>query len=171
MKRILILSIIYACSLHLFSQENRVSSNFSIITGLKYTPIDYVGGGILGVSYKHNKFTFSLRNDISMVVEKVDTLYYFGISKYRVYNYLDIHYNLNDKFCVSIGYGWISNSNQIHRFSSEYGYHVISTGINYWISNKTILELKGDLPLSKWNSLIDQNLAFPVSFGIKYLIR
>lgn len=171
MKKILLLSFIFVCNQHLFSQDNKTASNFSIITGLKYTPIDYIGGGILGISYVHNKFTFSLRNDISLAIEKVDTLSYFGISKYRVYNYFDIHYKLSNKFSSSIGYGWISNKNQIHRLNGEYGYNVISAGINYLLSDKTLLELKGDIPLVKWNSPFDQNLAFPVSLGVKYLIR
>ena len=95
MKKILLLSFIFVCNQHLFSQDNKTASNFSIITGLKYTPIDYIGGGILGISYVHNKFTFSLRNDISLAIEKVDTLSYFGISKYRVYNYFDIPMSKN----------------------------------------------------------------------------
>jgi len=171
MKKILLLSIIFVCNLHLFSQENKTASNFAIITGLKYTPIDYIGGGILGISYNYNKFTFSLRNDVSLSIEKVDTLSYFGISKYRVYNYFDIHYKLNDKFSTSLGYGWISNKNQIHRLNSEYGYNVISAGLSYLLSDKTVLEIKGDIPLVEWSSPIDQNLAFPISLGLKYLLK
>lgn len=171
MKKIIVSFSLIFCFVSLFAQDNREFKSFNILAGLKYTPIDYIGGGIVGFSYKFKKFTFCLRNDISMSIAKDDSLIYFGINKYRIYNYLDIHYNFNEKISTSIGYGWISNKNQIHRLNNEFGYSVVSIGMHYLISQRIILELKGDIPFVEWNSPIDQNIAFPVSIGLIYMIK
>ena len=159
------------CFSFLYSQENNNNLSFKILIGAKYTPFDYIGGGILGFSITKNNFSFSFRNDISLSLAKANTSNYFGINKYRTYKYFDIHYAFQKKLGASLGYGWISNKDEIHILDSEFGYSVISLGINYAISERIILELKGDIPFVDLNSPFDQNIAFPASIGLMYVLK
>ncbi len=155
----------------LYSQESKSNISFKIIAGAKYTPIDYIGGGIFGFSVSKNNFAFSVRNDVSLSLVKDNASNYYGINKYRTCKYFDIHYFFNKKLSTSLGYGWISNKNEIHILSREFGYSVISLGVNYLISENIILELKGDIPFVDLNSPVDQNIAFPASIGLIYTLH
>jgi hypothetical protein len=168
MKNGILILIISAQIGTLFSQEKSESCAFKIFTGAKYTPIDYIGGGIFGVSLTKNKYSFTIRNDISLSIVKKNPFGYFGIDKYRVYSYFDVHYLFHKKLSASLGYGWISNKDEIHRFNHGYGYSSISIGFNYFILENIVLELKGDISFVDWNSPVNQNIAFPVAFGLIY---
>lgn len=171
MKKTIMLFVFSMLLMGLYSQDNNKECSFRIFAGFKYTPIDYVGGGIVGFAIKKQNMLFSLRNDVSLAIEKNDSMSYFGINKYRVSNYLDVHYCFTEKFCASVGYGWVSNKNQIHRFNSDFGYSVLSVGVNYYATHHIAFELKGDVPFADWNSPVDQNIAFPVSIGLIYFVK
>ncbi|MCA1920063.1 MAG: hypothetical protein WHW07_08160 [Bacteroidales bacterium] len=171
MKKIILLVIVTMCFSFLYSQENNSNISFKILTGAKYTPFDYVGGGILGFSITKNKFSFSFRNDISLSIVKDNASSYFGINKYRTYKYFDIHYSLSKKIGASLGYGWISNKDEIHILHNYYGYSVISLGVRYFISETIIFEFKGDIPFVDLHSPVDQNVAFPASIGLIYVLK
>jgi hypothetical protein len=162
--------IILMCFSFLYSQENNKAS-FKILAGAKYTPIDYIGGGILGFSITKNKIAFSFRHDISLSVLRDRTSHYFGISEYRTYKYFDFHYLFNKKVHATLGYGWIAHKDEAFQLRDEYGYSVISLGINYAISENIILELKGDIPLVNLHSPVDQNIAFPASLALIYAFK
>jgi hypothetical protein len=171
MKKIVLIILVSMCFSSLYSQESNNNFSFKILTGVKYTPFDYIGGGILGFSITKNDFSFSFRNDISLSLMKDNTSSYFGINKYRTYKYFDIHYAFHKKLGASLGYGWISNKDEIHILDSEFGYSVISLGINYVISERIILGLKGDIPFVDLHSPVDQNIAFPASIELIYTLH
>lgn len=171
MKKTILLIIIGMYFSNLYSQENKNNCTFKIITGVKYTPFDYIGGGILGFSIIKNNISFSFRNDISLSIVRDNSSSYFGINKYRTYKYFDLHYYFHPKLAASLGYGWISNKDEIHILHHEYGYSVISLGINYSISERIILELRGEIPFVDLHSPVDQNVAFPASIGLMYVLK
>jgi hypothetical protein len=169
----LVLLILLGTSLHVvFSQEYSPKLNISLETGVRYTPFDYIGGGIMGVKFSYDKFAFSLRNDFNFSIAKVGTSSYFGLTDYRVLNYFNLHYLINDKFDASIGYGWISTKHEIYRLNSNYGYSALSMGMRYLASSRIHFELRGDIPfIRQVNNPVDLNIAFPVSLGIIYTIK
>lgn len=171
MKKIILILIICLSFTYLYSQESKSNFLFKIIAGTKYTPFDYIGGGIFGLSISKNDFSFSIRNDISLTLLKDNSSNYFGINKYRTYKYFDFHYFFNEKLSSSLGYGWISNKDEVHILDSEFGYSVISIGVNYLVSENIILELRGDIPFVDFHSPIDQNIAFPASIGLIYTLH
>jgi hypothetical protein len=171
MKKIVLVIFVLMCFSFLYSQENNNKISFKILTGAKYTPIDYIGGGILGFSITKNNFAFSFRNDISLSVIRDNTSNYFGVNKYRTYKYFDFQYSFSKKIRTTLGYGWISNKDEIHILHNYYGYSVISIGINYVISENIILELKGDIPFVDLHSPDDQNVAFPACLALIYTLK
>jgi len=171
MKKTILVIIVSLCFSFLYSQENNNNISFKILTGAKYTPFDYIGGGILGFSITKNKLGFCFRNDFSLSIVKDNTSRYFGIKEYRTYKYFDFHYYFHSKMAASLGYGWISNKDEIHIFHHDYGYSVISLGINYLISERIILELRGEIPFVDLHSPVDQNVAFPASLAMIYTLK
>ncbi len=170
MKDLVLAFLFLCCAVFSYSQQSPNRNNFSVLIGTKYTPFDYIGGGVIGVSCSRDKFTLSLRNDVSMSINRIDSLAYFGITKFVASNYLDLKYSLSSKSNVSLGYGWISNKNTIVKLNKEYGYSVLSVGIDYKLSKNLFVELKGDIPLIDKKSRLYQDIHFPVSVCLFYKI-
>ena len=63
MKKIVLIIIMSMCFSFLYSQENNNNLSFKILIGAKYTPFDYIGGGILGFSITKNNFSFSFSKE------------------------------------------------------------------------------------------------------------
>lgn len=170
MKNLVLAFLLLLCVSFSYSQQSANQNNFCFLLGAKYTPIDYIGGGVIGASCSHDKFTLSLRNDVSMSINRIDSLAYFGITKFVLSNYLDLKYSFSSRANVSIGYGWVSNKNTIVKLNKEFGYSVLSAGIDYNLSKNIFIELKGDIPLIEKKPYLDQNIQFPVSVCLFYKI-
>ncbi len=171
MKSFFLIVIVVVIVTSVYSQESETPYSFKVHTGVKYTPIDYLGGGILNFMITKNKFGLSFRNDISMSIEKQMFESNYNIAKFRVSKYVDFHYFFNKKFSTSLGYGWVANKDEHYGIYDNYGYHVVSLGVNYLVSDRIILELKGDIPFVDYNSPVDLNVAFPASIGLMYVLN
>lgn len=167
----LIIALLLALSITIVkAQELKPKIKTSLLIGAKYTPFDYIWGGLMGISLKRAKFGFSIRNDFSLSIARKDSSAYFGVDEYRVYNYFDLSYDFYKNSNVSVGIGWVSNTDDFYRFNNQYGYSVVSIGLYQKLSPKIQFEIRGDIPLEKENPLIDENYAFPVSISIVYLL-
>ncbi len=172
MKKTLVLFTLLLISLSLSAQDKpKLEKEFTVLLGLKYTPFDYISGGVIGGNFRIDKFSIGFRNDINMKVGKVDTLAYYGISEFRIINYLDLQYHFNPKLAAFLGYGWVNNQREISRFNRSYGYYVITLGANYMVTPNIYFELRGDYPFIDLNSPIDLNIAFPASVALIYKLR
>lgn len=151
------------------SNENDFDSR--IFVGGKFVPIDYVSGPVIGFELRYKKFGIDLRNDFGLKISKSPGSNYFGISDFRSYNYLSFSYQLFQGSYPFLGVGWISSGDQIYRFNNEYGYSTMTLGWKQKISNRILLELRGDIPLVKVKPWINQNFAFPVGLSIMYNLK
>jgi hypothetical protein len=171
MKKILIGLLLAVICSAAFSQGNpkeRIQTTFEL--GMRYTLIDYIGGPSAAMTFRKDKFSVSIRNDASLSLAKANSSTYFGINKYRVHNYIDIRYNLWKNISPFIGFGWVSTKDEIHRFNNEYGYNTFSIGATAFLNSKILFELRGDIPLVKRNLPVDQNIAFPLSLKVTYIL-
>jgi len=168
MKKIIIVIFILSF-FNLYGQEKKkLKPNLDL--GMKYTFIDDRGGACLGVNVNYDKFNFSLRNDFSISIISDPITQYFVIQDYKVFMYFDVSYQIFTKSYPFAGFGWISNSDQIHRFNPTYGYYTLTLGWKQKINNAITIELRSDVPFVKNNGVIDQNIAFPLSISILYSI-
>jgi len=171
MKKYFLFLTLISFTLCAMSQEPKTNLlTPQLITGIRYTPIDYIGGGILGFKISKELYSLSLRNDVNFSIARNDSMIYYGLDNYQVLNYIDFIYNVYKKTSFSVGYGWISNGDKIVRLNSEFGYSVISLGLQQSISKKIVFDLKIDVSLAKSNENIDNNHAFPIALSILYLI-
>src|SRR3972149_1143754 len=168
---LIILSIIFS-TLTGITQKSTVNYDIYLDFGLKYTPIEYLGGPILGISLDNpqNKIAFNLRNDIIFAVGvlKNDPVSPYQITDYHTYNYLDIDYKFSPKIRLSAGMGWIyEGKKENYKLNEESGYPSITLAFKYKVSWLT-MEIRGDIPFEKYNKVIDQGHLFPISFGFTY---
>lgn len=164
-----IFTTVFLSYFHLYGQDKTILKP-SIDLGVKYTLIDDIGGACLGLKVNYDKFDFNLRNDFSISIISDPITQYFVIQDYKVFMYLDASYQVFTKSFPFLGLGWVSNSNQIHRFNPTYGYYAATLGWKQKINNSIIIELRGDIPFIKKNGVIDQNITFPLSVSVLYNI-
>ena len=178
MKRIIIILGFFICISGYSQQQESYSLFFSI--GYKYTPLEYLGGPSFGLSLYNldRRISINLRNDIIFSIGKnynfsgMSDLEFYGITDYHTYNYLDIDYGFkNEKVIVSCGLGWIyTGRNENIKLNSDYGYLTSTVSVQYkykWL----IAELRGDIPLIKYEKHLNQinhGLLFPVSIAFIY---
>ena len=170
MKKLIIVFLLVFAFANTNAQEIKPKIKTSLLIGAKYTPFDYIWGGLTGINLKRGKFSFNISNDFSFSIARKDSSTYFGIDEYRVYNYFDLAYDFYKNSIVSFGVGWVSNTDDFHRFNNQYGYSVVSIGLYQKLSTRVQFEIRGDIPLERENPLIDENYAFPVSVSIAYLL-
>jgi hypothetical protein len=152
----------------------QAQSNYKIFAdfGVKYTPLEYLGGPVAGISLENpdKKLSFNYRKDIIFSIGKYSYENYSGykLTDYNTYDYLDFAYKLKTKLKIFAGVGWIYNGkNENIKLNRQHGYSSASLGLNYptdWLT----LEVRGDIPLINYNKAVDSDFLFPVSFALYY---
>ena len=158
-------------SLKSFAQVSETQCGFFIDAGIKYTPVEYLGGPSLGLYYqgRSQKFSAGVRKDFILSVGKTNsTDNSYKLTKYYTYNYLDFFYAVKGDFRLGAGLGWIYDGKTENiKFNSDYGYASGTVAARYkfsWLS----AELRADIPLEKRRPEIDQGHLFPVSLAFLY---
>jgi len=159
------------CSSNIKAQVNEHKSNFYIDIGAKYTPIEYLGGPSIGLHYQDcsQKFSFGLRKDFILSIGKFDMENSpYQLTRFNTYNYIDIFYSVKSDIKMGTGLGWIyEGGGENLKLNKEYGYPSASVIFQYKVS-WFYAEIRGDIPLEKRRSEIDQGHLFPVSVALIY---
>ena len=171
MKKLIVILFMFFSIININAQEIKPKIKVCLLIGAKYTPFDYIWGGLTGINLKRGKFSFNVRNDFSFSIARKDSSAYFGVDEYRVYNYFDLAYEFYKNSVASVGVGWVSNTDDFHRFNNQYGYSVVSIALYQKLSTRIQFEIRGDIPLKKRNLLISDNHAFPVFVSIACLLK
>ena len=174
MKNQILIILILFFSIEIYGQDKiKIYSNL----GVKYTPLEYLGGPLVGLSVgkPNGKLMWNFRKDIIFSIEKlnygVNNNLIFNLTNYHTYNYLDVDYKFSSKASVFIGGAWIYEGKTHNTvLNSQSGYYAATLGLKYKIDWLTF-ELRGDIPLEKYVSYIDQGHLFPVSFALYYKFR
>jgi hypothetical protein len=139
--------------------------------GIKYTPVEYLGGPVFGISLdnQNKKIGFNLRSDyIFSVGQKEQPVSEYIINSFNTYTYFDISYKFSDIFFVSLGAGWIYGGiGDNIMFNKDSGYPSGTISFKYtfdWIT----VELRGDIPLEDWDPIFDRGHLFPLSVACYY---
>lgn len=191
MKKIRILLALSIATNVLIAQSDTTKNtkyDLNIDLGLKFTPFDYLGGAILGLSIysPDKKFAVNFRNDILLSIGKSSSLNSvgniipsekFSVLEYHTLNYFELDYkisNFNKKpLYIGLGSGWVYlGEGKNIRFNSETGYATITSSLKYKISWFAI-EVRGDYAL-KGRSFKGYNITksiFPISFGLIYKFK
>lgn len=174
-KGILFLAIIFI-NFVIYGQEK---SNLYVNFGMKYTPLEYMGGPLIGISAgkPNGKFMWNFRKDIILKISKLNlnntSNLNYNLTDYNTYNYLDVDYKITEKFYATAGFSWISRQITYNSLSNspQPVYFAATVAVKYKIDWLT-LELRGDIPLEKnISNLIDQGHIFPVSLALYYRFR
>lgn len=154
--------------------QNKDAISFHFQAGVKYTPLEYLGGPALGLNMKlpNERINLSIRKDMifSLASEENDTRYV--ISDYHTYNYLTIGYGIVDNLIMlGAGAAWIYNGTGENRlFNPGSGYYAITTFVRYAI-NPLDVELRGDIPIGTNQKVFDQGYLSPVSLAVTYSLH
>ena len=138
--------------------------------GVRRTFMDAMNGVCMGINVDYKKLGFSLRNDATLSLYKPISTNTWLVTDYKVAMYVDVSYHLFKNSYPFVGFGWISNSDQIQRFNPSYGYYAGTIGWRQEIGKNIKLELRGDIPTIKQSPIIDTGVAFPISMSLFYTI-
>ncbi len=143
--------------------------------GIKYTPLEYLGGPAIGFSVDNpdKMFSFNYRKDAIFSIGKhsFENDLNFKLTDYYTYDYLDVSYKTKIKLKIFAGVGWIYNGkNENIKLNNEHGYYSATIGVNYPI-DWLILEVRGDIPLNNYDRTVNSGFLFPVSFAMCYHFR
>lgn len=168
-----LLIIVFLSAVHVSSQSKDDIYNINLELGIKYTPIEWIGGPLLGLGLESEskKVGVHFRNDIVLSVgqDPIQTESTYRLVRYHTYNYLDIDYKLTNKLSTGAGIGWIFLVGENNRFNSENGYTIATVFLKYNIKWLTF-ELRGDIPLEQYEEkkVVGPEFLFPVSLGCYY---
>jgi len=177
--------IIICLAINLFviqvSKSQEVSTKYGLFidAGAKYTILEGLGGGVIGLSLDNSakKLYFNVRRDFIFMITKENIPYTnannYEITNWHTYDYFDAIYKFTSKVHAGAGFSWIyagRGKNYYLAFHRDYGYPNFSLNVKYnfdWLRT----ELRFDLPLEKYEQIKLSPHIFPVSIALYYHFR
>lgn len=139
-----------------------------LLAGFKYTPLEYLGGPLVGFSCEINEqYRLNLRKDFILGFGENTANNSYKISEYHTYNYLEVARSFSDnKYSISLGGAWIYNGSGERSFlSTSTGYYAGSVGFTLNFENLRT-EIRADIPIGENQKIEDQGYLFPISFAL-----
>lgn len=171
-RNLFLAALIMIITVQATAQEAKSDTDLFFNIGLKYVPIDWISGPLLGLSIDKasSKFAYNLRHDILLKIGRSSqsSTSGFVLTSFGTLSYFDIDFKLTEADRLVTGVGWIYGRNgENTKFNQENGYAVITLGYKRRVSWINI-EIRGDIPIQNQTQEILLQHTYPISFALIY---